>query len=83
MTYAPGAQAERVRYSVAYFARPESSVSMRRLKLGGSVIPLVGEGDEGEVECDAEEWHVRKAKAIAAGGDCARSRGGKRVVSVS
>ena len=57
---APGKQAERVRYSVAYFARPEGEARMMRLGegKGSRVIPPLGEGEVEEVVL-AREWHMR------------------------
>lgn len=77
VTYGPGPQAERTRYSVAYLVRPALDVSMRRLG-GGDVIPAVEEGEE-EVEYSAREWEIKKTGAITSGEDITRSRGGRSV----
>ena len=71
---APGDQAKYPRYSVAYLVRPEKTVSMRRLV--GGCISSVAEDEQGEVLLTAEEWEMKKAMALRAGADCARSKGG-------
>ncbi|KAL9122942.1 MAG: hypothetical protein Q9187_000497 [Circinaria calcarea] len=77
VTYAPGEQANTPRYSVAYLVRPEASVSMKRLGVGG-VIPALQEGEE-DVDMDVTEWERQKATAIQSGMDNARSRGGREI----
>jgi len=77
VTYGPGPQAECVRYSAAYLARPALDVPMRRVG-GGNVIPPLEEGEE-DVGYSAVEWEVLKAKAITSGRDNARSRGGRPI----
>jgi len=74
VTFAPGAQAEYVRHSVAYLIRPGRNVSMKRL-VGGR-IPAVEDGDE-ELDLTANEWEMKKAMALKSGADIAKSRGGK------
>ena len=75
VTYAPGAQAEVPRHSLAYLVRGNHKVSMKRLK--SEKIPSAAE--DGEVDMDAlcEEWELNKNKALMAGTDCAKSRGGR------
>lgn len=73
--FAPGAQAEYERYSLAYAIRPEGVQSMKRLDVEGSLIPDLGEKEE-DLDCDANQWLARKGAAIRAGKDNARSRGG-------
>lgn len=62
VTYAPGAQAELVRYSVAYFIRPEDDVVLKRLD-DGDVIPPLAEGQI-EENLTSKEWTFRKAMAM-------------------
>ncbi len=76
VSFAPGAQAEVERYSLAYAIRPEGAASMNRLAYDGSAIPDLEEGEE-NLDCTAKEWLVRKAQGIRAGKDNARSRGGR------
>ena len=75
VTYAPGAQAEYVRHSLAYLARGNKDVSMKRLRSER----IRSAAEDGEVEMDVlcKDWETSKTKAIVAGADCARSRGGK------
>ena len=65
VTYAPGRQAELVRYSVAWFARPEHAARMVRLT-EGDVIPRLKEGEPEEEDITAEEWHEKMSKVHAA-----------------
>lgn len=62
VTYAPGAQAELVRYSLGYFVRPEDDVVLKRLDGGDVIPPLV----EGEVEDNftAKEWTFKRANQM-------------------
>jgi len=75
VTYAPGQQAESVRYSIAYLVRPQRNVVMRPLEFG-DVIPKLEEAEFDREQLTALEWERRKSKAIIAGGDIARSKGG-------
>ena len=77
---APGQQAEYVRFSVAYLVRPQRKVLMNRL-IGG-YIPSAAEDGKEELSLTAEEWEKKKAMALKAGADCARSRGGRDLKSV-
>ena len=71
VTYAPGAQAEHPRYSLAYLARPEDKTIMRGLGKS-SVVPRFAEGlaapeEEEEEEEEAVtigEWIVRRSEAL-------------------
>ncbi|KAI9877537.1 MAG: hypothetical protein M1830_003618 [Pleopsidium flavum] len=56
----PGKQAERTRYSLVYFARPEDEVLLRRLEEGEDVIPPLGEGVVEEEIC-SKDWILRRA----------------------
>ena len=76
--FAPGAQAEHERYSLAYAIRPEGVVSMNRLALPGSVIPDLEEGEQ-DLGLSANEWLKKKSLGIRSGKDTARSRGGRAV----
>ncbi len=55
----PGAQAERTRFSLVYFARPEDEVLLRRLE-GSDVVPVLGEGEVEEEIC-SKDWILRRA----------------------
>ncbi|KAI9812323.1 MAG: hypothetical protein M1827_004772 [Pycnora praestabilis] len=55
----PGAQADSTRYSLAYFARPEDEVILKRLE-GSDVVPPLAEG-EVEEEVSSRDWIVRRA----------------------
>ena len=68
VTYAPGAQAEHPRYSLAYLARPEDKTIMNGLGKN-SVIPRFAEGltepePEEEEVVTIEEWIVRRTEAL-------------------
>ena len=76
VTYAPGKQAECTRYSIAYLARANKNVSMKRLQ---SDRILSAEDGEKDMDVACEEWELNKSKALTAGADCARSRGGKEM----
>lgn len=76
--FAPGEQAGCERYSLALAIRPEGRCSMKRLDVPGSLIEPIKEGEE-ELECNAFEWSIIKAKGLMSGKDTARSRGGKVV----
>lgn len=52
---------------------------MKILKVPGSLIPPIDEGEE-ELDCNAFEWGVIKGKCLMSGKDTARSRGGKVVI---
>ncbi|KAM3087177.1 hypothetical protein ACMFMG_001281 [Clarireedia jacksonii] len=80
VTYAPGAQAEFTRHSIAYLIRPERDVSMKRI-VGGR-IPDV-EHDEEELDITAMEWEMKKAMALKAGADIAKTRGGRPMKPIS
>ena len=75
VTYAPGSQAEFSRYSIAYLVRGNKSVRMKRLR--SERIPSAAEDGEVEMDVSCEDWEVSKNKALTAGADCARSRGGR------
>ena len=60
VTYAPGEQANRVRYSVAYLVRPENETPMKRLQ-GSEMIPPLKEG-EVEEDITAAEWHHKQSE---------------------
>ena len=77
---APGEQAEHTRFSVAYLMRPERKVSMKRLV--GGYIPTAAEDGKEEMLLSAEEWEMKKAMALKAGADCARSKGGRELKMV-
>ena len=57
VTYAPGAQSKEVRYSVAYFARPERDAPMKRIE-GSQIIPQLADGVV-EEEITASEWQAK------------------------
>ncbi|KAF6218658.1 hypothetical protein HO133_006009 [Letharia lupina] len=78
VTYAPGAQADFPRHSIAYLVRGNKSVSMKRLQ--SERIPSAAEDGEVEMDVSCEEWELNKNKALTAGADCARSRGGRDLV---
>ena len=75
VTYAPGPQGDYTRYSVAYLVRGNKSVSMKRLQ--SERIPSAAEDGEVDLEVLCEDWETKKSKALTAGADCARSRGGR------
>lgn len=77
VTYAPGAQAGHPRYSIAYLVRGNKSVSMKRLQ--SARIPSAAEDGVEEMDVLCDDWEVSKSRALAAGADCARSRGGRYV----
>lgn len=62
VTSAPGAQAELVRYSVAYFERPGDDVVLKRLN-GGNIIPSLGD-KEVEEELTSKQWIAKKLLAM-------------------
>lgn len=78
--FAPGAQAEYERYSLAYAIRPEGALSMRRLNVPGSLIQPLEEGEQ-DLDCDANEWGTIKAIGLMSGKDTARSRGGRAITA--
>ena len=75
VTYAPGPQGDHTRYSVAYLVRGNKSVSMKRLQ--SERIPSAAEDGEVDLEVLCADWETKKSKALTAGADCARSRGGR------
>jgi isopenicillin N synthase-like dioxygenase len=77
VTYAPGAQAECTRYSLAYLVRANKDVSMKRLT--SERIPTADEDEEEDLDISCEQWELEKSKALTAGADCARSRGGREL----
>ena len=78
VTYPPGAQADYARHSLAYLVRGNNSVSMNRLR--SDKIPSAAEDGEVELDVSCDEWGLNKNRALAAGADCARSRGGRDLV---
>ena len=72
---APGQQAGCTRYSVAYFLRPASTVSMRRVA-GGDVIPDPEEGEDDEDIC-AKDWEKVRVAQIMTGENKPKSMGGR------
>ena len=82
VTYAPGAQGDYTRYSIAYLVRGNKSVSMRRLQ--SERIPAVNEdgAEDGKMDMSCGEWELNKSKALTAGADCAKSRGGREPRSI-
>lgn len=80
VTYAPGAQGDYPRHSVAYLVRGNKSVSMKRLQ--SERIPSAAEHGEVDMDVSCEDWEVIKNKALTTGADCARSRGGRDLGSV-
>ncbi len=78
---APGKQAEYVRFSVAYLVRPERKVLMNRLV--GGYIPTAAEDGKEEMSVSVGEWEMKKAMALKAGADCARSRGGRELETLA
>jgi isopenicillin N synthase-like dioxygenase len=84
VTHPPGRQADSVRYSIAYLARPEGTVLMRPLQgdSGSGIVPTrkgeVSDEEDGKGKVwTALEWERRKSEAIVAGRDVARK--GERV----
>ena len=55
----PGEQADRTRYSLVYFNRPEDHVLLRRLE-GSDSIPPLAEGEE-EEQINSKDWIIRRA----------------------
>ena len=69
VSYAPGAQAEHPRYSLAYLARPEDK-TMKGLGKSGE-MPRFAEGlveqepePEGEEAVTIGEWIIRRSEAL-------------------
>lgn len=75
VTYTPSAQADYTRYSIAYLVRGNESVSMKRLQSG----KILSEGEDEDGEMDMSCGDLNKRKALTAGVDCARSRGGREL----
>lgn len=55
----PGEQGNSTRYSLVYFARPEDSVTLRRLD-GSAIIPRLVEGQV-EEDINSKDWIIRRA----------------------
>jgi isopenicillin N synthase-like dioxygenase len=79
VTYAPGAQAEYPRYSAALLVRANKQIDMKRLV--SDRIPTAAEDGEEDLDISCEQWELDKSKALTAGADCARSRGGRMMKS--
>ena len=62
VTYAPGAQAEYSRFSLAYLVRPDDTTIMKGLE-GSKVIPKAKEG-ELEEDISINEWVSRRTEAM-------------------
>ena len=75
VTFPPGAQADVPKRSLAYLVRGNHKVSMKRLK--SEKIPSAAEDGEVDMDASCEEWELSKNKALMAGTDCAKSRGGR------
>ena len=86
VNFAPGKQAKSPQYSVGVLVRPAREVKMGRL-VGGRIPTLnedqrdgvTNEGEAEMAELSAIEWEARKALALKAGTDIARSRGGREM----
>ncbi|OTA98544.1 hypothetical protein M426DRAFT_69610 [Hypoxylon sp. CI-4A] len=78
VTFAPGTQGQKPRYSHAYLVRPQAEAPMKRLSGGDSLIPELEQGEE-DNRMNAKEWEAHKAVAIRQGKDNARSRGGREI----
>ncbi|KAL4941421.1 hypothetical protein BDV06DRAFT_236040 [Aspergillus oleicola] len=83
---APGEQAVLERVSFAMLVRPFKEAKMERL-VGGSIPSFEKDREEGVEDIGigsggmtAYEWELKKAMALKAGSDCARSRGGRDLV---
>ncbi len=61
--YAPGAQAEHTRFSLAYLARPQHTTIMKGME-GSSVIPKLAEG-EVEEDVTIKDWIIRRTQALS------------------
>jgi isopenicillin N synthase-like dioxygenase len=81
VTYAPGDQAALDRYSLAYFARPEDQVILKRLE-GSDVIPPLADGVV-EKEMTSLEWVEMKGTAAKRGDSMMASSGGDRSATIS
>ncbi|EXJ92350.1 hypothetical protein A1O3_00900 [Capronia epimyces CBS 606.96] len=55
----PGQQADRTRYSLVYFNRPEDDVLLKRLDASDLIPPL--DADEVEEEINSKDWIIRRA----------------------
>ncbi|KAL4904965.1 hypothetical protein BDW74DRAFT_185433 [Aspergillus multicolor] len=55
----PGEQADKTRYSLVYFSRPEDDILLRRLE-GSSRIPVLEEGVVEEA-INSKDWIIRRA----------------------
>ncbi|CAD6564679.1 MAG: hypothetical protein ASARMPREDX12_002410 [Alectoria sarmentosa] len=75
VTYAPGAQADCTRHSIAYLVRGNNDVSMKRLQ--SEKIPSAAADGDVEMDVLCGDWQINKSRALTAGADCARSRGGR------
>lgn len=71
VTYAPGAQADCVKLSVAYLVRPRKDALMEPLN-HGEIIPRTKDA----CRHTALEWERKKSAAIISGRDVPRSKGG-------
>jgi len=69
----PGEQADEVRYSLVYFARPENDILLKALE--GSAVIGEGKEEEGEEEITAKEWILRRALGRRGVGDWSKSNG--------
>ena len=69
VTYAPGAQAELDRFSVAYLARPEHKVIMHPLTQSDMVRENGGSDGNANIKGDftAEEWEKMKGQTLYVG----------------
>lgn len=72
VSYAPGAQSNDTKLSVAYLARPQKDALMAPLDFG-EMIPR----SENEERHTALEWERIKSEAIISGRDVPRSKGGR------
>lgn len=66
VTYAPGAQADFPRFSLAYLARPDDTTIMRGLS-GSKVIPRFAEGlaeKEPEESITFKDWVIQRSQAL-------------------
>ena len=81
VTYAPGEQADCVRYSMAYLVRGNKSVNMKRFQ--SPLIRTAAEDGDTEMDIPCEQWELQKSTALTAGADCAKSRGGRAPKSIA
>ena len=75
VTYAPGEEATHTKYTLGFFAKPQTTMLMNPLE-GGDIIPPL-KSDEEPLNITAYDWSMKKLLGLKGAHEIARSQRGK------